>query len=83
MRCDHHGIECERGLRRGVKKTHIYRALNHVIFLLHALNVYLRLMLVLMEHIVIKAIGNNEERKEITARRHKILTWKTLSNKER
>jgi hypothetical protein len=33
--------------------------------------------------IVIKAIGNNEERKEITARRHKILTWKTLSNKER
>jgi hypothetical protein len=32
---------------------------------------------------VIKAIGNNEERKEITARRHKILTWKTLSNKER
>jgi hypothetical protein len=32
---------------------------------------------------VIKAIGNNEERKENTARRHKILTWKTLSNKER
>jgi hypothetical protein len=32
---------------------------------------------------VIKAIGNNEERKEITARRHKILTWKTLSNKEK
>jgi hypothetical protein len=32
---------------------------------------------------VIKAIGNNEERKETTARRHKILTWKTLSNKER
>jgi hypothetical protein len=32
---------------------------------------------------VIKAIGNNEERKEITARRHKILTWKTLSNNER
>jgi hypothetical protein len=32
---------------------------------------------------VIKAICNNEERKEITARRHKILTWKTLSNKER
>jgi hypothetical protein len=26
--------------------------------------------------LVIKAIGNNEERKEITARRHKILTWK-------
>jgi hypothetical protein len=33
--------------------------------------------------IVIKAIGNNEERKEITARGHKILTWKTLSNTER
>jgi hypothetical protein len=33
--------------------------------------------------LVIKAIGNNEERKEIIARRHKILTWKTLSNKER
>jgi hypothetical protein len=32
---------------------------------------------------VIKAIANNEERKEITPRRHKILTWKTLSNKER
>jgi hypothetical protein len=32
---------------------------------------------------VTKAIGNNEERIEITARRHKILTWKALSNKER
>jgi hypothetical protein len=32
---------------------------------------------------VTNAIGNNEERKEITARRHKILMWKTLSNKER
>jgi hypothetical protein len=32
---------------------------------------------------VIKTIGNNEERKEITARRHKILTWKTLFNKEK
>jgi hypothetical protein len=27
-------------------------------------------------------IGNNKEREEITARRHKILTWKTLSNKK-
>jgi hypothetical protein len=32
---------------------------------------------------VIKAIGNNEERKEITTRRYTILTWKTLFNKER
>jgi hypothetical protein len=32
---------------------------------------------------VTKMIGNNEEQKEITARRHKILKWKTLSNKER
>jgi hypothetical protein len=32
---------------------------------------------------IIKAIGNNKNKKEITARRHKILMWKTLSNKER
>jgi hypothetical protein len=32
---------------------------------------------------VIKAIGNNKEQKKITAWRHNILMWKTLSNKER
>jgi hypothetical protein len=35
-----------------------------------------------MQHVT-KAIGNNEERKENHSEEHKILTWKTLSNKER
>jgi hypothetical protein len=47
--------------------------------MLHAIVIFL--LTVMMA--VTKAIGNNEERKEITARRHKILIWKTLSNKER
>jgi hypothetical protein len=32
---------------------------------------------------IIKAIDNNEERKINHSGEHKILTWKTLSNKER
>jgi hypothetical protein len=33
--------------------------------------------------LVIKAIGNNEEQKGNHSKEHKILMWKTLSNKER
>jgi hypothetical protein len=32
---------------------------------------------------VMNVIGNNNERKEITSGRYKILMWKNLSNKER
>jgi hypothetical protein len=55
-------------------------ALAHLVLLRTSLDAHRRLA---HGGCVTKAIGNNEERKEITARRHKILTWKTLSNKER
>jgi hypothetical protein len=35
------------------------------------------------EVLVEKNGGSNEEREEITPQRHKILTWKTLFNKEK